>query len=590
MIKYFNTLNDFFDDANSDLESGDIVVTSGYSEVNDGGAGEYYVISTENTNVDSLAISGKTFSKGSIQLELMFNNGEVNVEQFGAQSTASAANNKAAIQAAINSGARRVNFRPAQYNVGNDILINHPVDIVGNGAELALETASTLTQLFRVEYAEGAVISPASIRDMKIVGTRVESEGTDNTVNYYNILVNIVNAKQFTISDIYFEYGSSAIETTNSSLQITDINIVNCVFRGFCTGIYLSNLKGFKIKNCNIDLLDNNGATGILMNSNVKSGIVEDLTVVNALDAAIDCWNGEWGQEINEVTVTDATDRIMFKNLNIEKCLYGIKINFSDVPIFISNAIATDVAYGMFMECAKNVSIMHSSISLLPPATAPEYAVPVYLAGYVQAEFKHVQFEFPWDFQYSAICAEEATDVRFTDCTLQKTDIDRVPGVTNPKGFGYIGTNYVGESKYAMTFDACEFRSYIKSYATVVTENETEITTYNFPIILLTLPETDSKLIIKNCRFVNDSTCTVPYFKLDDSGKFDNIVVYNCFFENYDYTDPNNVSDFPIFGKLTNNSLSCDVSGHNIFAKCNMRSSAPDRENGTTINETLEYI
>ncbi|MBQ3498296.1 MAG: hypothetical protein IJA87_04110 [Clostridia bacterium] len=590
MIKNFDTLNDFFNAANSDLHSGDIVVTGGYSAVNDGGAGTYYVISTENTNVASLVISGKTFSKGSVQLELILDSGEVFVEQFGASSTASFTANKAAIQAAIDSGARCINFRPTQYNVGDDILISHPVDIVGNGAKLVLETDSTSTQLFRVEYGENTDIMPASIKDMKIIGTRVESYGTDNTFSYYNILVNIVNAKQFTISDVHFEYGSSAIDTTNSSVQITDINIVNCVFRGFVTGISLCNVKGFKIKNCNIDLLDENGVTGLLMDSNVKSGVVEDVTIVNAFDSAIDYWNGEWSKEINDITIKDATDRILFKNLNIEKCLYGIKINFSDVPIWVSNAIATDVTYGVSMDCAKNVSIMHSSISLLPPETAPEDAVSVYMEGYVQAEFKHVQFEFPWDFQYTGICAhEEATDVGFIDCTIQKTDIDSIPGVTIPKGFGHIGTHYVGEYKYAMTFDGCEFRSYIKNYATTVAGNEEEITNYNFPMMLSALNETDSKLIIKNCRFVNENTCTVPYFKLD-GGKFDNIVVYNCFFENYNYKPSEDSSVYPLFGKLTNNGLSCDVDEHNIFAKCNMRSSEPVRNTGTTINETKSYI
>ena len=598
----YSTLTAFFNDSEKTVVVGDYVTTFGFSEVEDGGNGVYRVIAVdESLDNDTVAINGIQFTCKKVKLELCFDNATVRVNQFGAkkvdgnQSYTSteianfASINKNAIQAAINSGARKVEFSTGTYYVAEDICIDHPVDICGNGAKLVLETSSTSTQLFRIEYAGNVVVSPASIRNMKIEGTRVVSATIDNTFNYYNILVNIVNAKQFTISDIYFEYGSSAIETTNSTL-ITDIDIVNCVFKGFSVGIVFCDVKGFKIKNCTIDLLDENGGTGILMNSNVKSGIVEDVTVVNAFDSAVDCWNGEWGQNTNGIMIKDATDRVIFKNLNIEKCLYGIKINFSDVPICVTNAMVTDVTFGVFMESAKNVSIMHSSILLLPPAKAPDYAVPIYISGHVQAEFKHVQFDFPWDFQYSGICSEEVTDVRFIDCTLQKTDIDGISGVSNPKGFGYIGTGYVGESKYVMTFDACEFRSYIKNYATIATENEIEIITYNFPITLLTLSETDSKLIIKNCRFVNDSTCTVPYFKLDDAWKFDNIVVYNCFFENYNYTDPDNVSDFPIFGKFTNNGISCDVSDHNIFARCNMRSSAPDRTNGTTINEVLEYI
>ena len=46
---------------------------------------------------------------------------------------------------------------------------------------------------------------------------------------------------------------------------------------------------------------------------------------------------------------------------------------------------------------------------------------------------------------------------------------------------------------------------------------------------------------------------------------------------------------YPVFGRMSNGVLILDSDEHNIFAKCNIRSSAPDRENGTVINEMKTY-
>ena len=193
-------------------------------------------------------------------------------------------------------------------------------------------------------------------------------------------------------------------------------------------------------------------------------------------------------------------------------------------------------------------------------------------------------------------------EISFVDCTFQKTDLPGITGVTEPTGFGEIGCDCTTKHSFVETFDACEFRSYMQNYKLVSEDSDgNDVVTYNLPMTLISpttseATETTSKLIIKNCRFVNENTCTVPYFLVDDNAKFDNIVVYNCFFENYDCsneieTEKGTEYVYPIFAKLTNNQLSYDISDHNIFAKCNMRSSKPDedRTNGTTINEMVEY-
>ena len=238
--------------------------------------------------------------------------------------------------------------------------------------------------------------------------------------------------------------------------------------------------------------------------------------------------------------------------------------------------------------------------------------MPVWVVDYAKAKFTHTQFDFPLDFQRVDFDTgnNETSDLVFVDCTIQKTDIAGVEGVTLPSGFGALGVANANNVGVIETFDACEFRSCIKDYKLTTGEGENTVITYNFPITLSTATNSGSKLIIKNCRFINEDNSDdeqdetqgetqdetqppkeyIPYFRLDDNAKFDNIVVYNCFFENYNYKPSEDSSVYPLFGKLTNNVLSCDVDDHNIFAKCNMRSSEPVRNTGTTINETKSYI
>lgn len=589
MSNFFNTLNDFFNSTNKNELVNKFITTGGYSTVNDGGAGTYYVTQSETSNNDSIVISGNSFSKGGFTLELMFNNGEVNVEQFGAMSTALAADNKSAIQAAIDSGARRVNFRPTRYNVGEDILVNHPIDIVGNGAELVLMTDSTSTQLFRVEYGENVDIAPASIRDMKIVGTRVETQTEQTnletnevetivTVSYYNDCIKIVNASDFTVSNICFEYGAHAVfaQKSNTSTHVlSNICVKNCNVFSAYIGVVLRNVSRGKVENCKIDL-NNVGLTGLSLRSSCTGVNIEDVSIFNCekgIEVIASVWNN------------NASERCLFKNVLVDCATIGVEISNSFIPVHFVNAMFVNIKDNAIHSVkVDNVSFSNSSIVMAAPGLCADNAMVLYIQGATKMKFTHVQFEFPFDFQYDRCIYAYSGEVNISlvDCTLQKTD----NALENPRGFGTLGCRFVNGHTFIQTFDACEFRSYIKNYSAD-----------NMPFVLAGTNSSDYKLIIKNCRFVNENTCTVPYFQLDDSGKFDNIVVYNCFFENYDGTESSG-STFPIFGRLVNGSIetsnkdSTNSNIHNIFAKCNMRSSKPDedRTNGTTINAMQEYI
>ncbi len=625
MIKDFGTLNEFFNKEDRGVNNGDYVQTYGFNEVNDGGSGLYKVKSINASESEEMIFSGLEVTCKGCTLELIPENGTVRVEQFGAVADCDFANmttkekteffaeNKTAIQLAVNSGARRVEFSPGTYYTAEDIHIDHPVDIVGNGAKLVLETDSTSTQLFRVEYSTTVSDNPpaASISDMKIVGTHTitQVQETDSEtgeiktvekISYYNHGIRLVNVSGLKISGIDFEYGSSAINasTISSGHTISNICVENCNAENIITSFSFSNTSNLKVYNCKAVCLKDS-RFGLSIGGDTIPAIIEDMSI----------YNGNFAVSVGANMSESKAGSINFKNLLVDGSKYAFWFNNNTAPVHFANAMVVNVDYALSNNCGKNISIANSSILLKSPEISPDDSHVFYFMGDAQMKFIHTQFEFPKILQKISHTTylEKTADISFVDCTLQKTDISDDIVST---GFGALG--YTGNSVQQVieTFDACEFRSYIKDYKLTTGEGENAVTTYNFPITLSTATNSGSKLIIKNCRFINEDNSDdeqdetqgetqdetqppkeyIPYFRLDDNAKFDNIVVYNCFFENYNYTDPNKPSDFPIFGKLTNDGLSCDVSGHNIFAKCNMRSSEPVRNIGTTINEMKEYI
>ena len=400
-MKYFNTLTGFFNDTEKTVVNDDIIVTGGYSTVNDGGAGTYVVtLVTADESDSGIVISGKTFTKGDTQLELISDNGEVYVEQFGASSTASAAVNKTAIQAAVDSGARRVNFRPVQYLVADDIVINHPVDIVGNGAQLVLETDSTSTQLFRVEYAENTDPAPASISGMKISGTRVitppaDGESTE-TVSYYNTCINLVNISDFTISNVDFEncrYAVYAQKTDSVNHILSHITIKNCNIFSAINGITLYNTNTVKIQNCKIDL-NKVGSMGVNLRSNTTNIIVEDVSVLNCI-YGIHVFGNTWEKTIivseeESKIIKDATDRYFIKNLLVDGAEKGIYIVKSDIPIHFANIMLVNIT-GMAIQVAKaeNITFTNSSVLMAAPEKCAESAVVLLINGATNIKFTH---------------------------------------------------------------------------------------------------------------------------------------------------------------------------------------------------------
>ncbi len=627
MIKDFNTLVEFFTVENKGVAVNNLVRTYGYASVNDGGGGSYIVKSITDSESDDITFEGLEVTYNGYTLELIPENGTVKVEQFGAVADCDLANmstkdkneffanNKTAIQIAVDSGASRVEFLAGTYYTAGDILISRPVDIVGNGAVLVLETDSTSTQLFRVEYSTTVGDNPpaASISDMKIVGTHTitqvqESDPetdevrTVEKITNHNNGIRLVNVSGFKISGIDFEYGSSAInaDAILSGHSISNICVENCNAENIITSFSFSSTSNLKVYNCKAVCLKGSGF-GLSIDGDTIPAIIEDMSI----------YNGNFAVSVGANMSESKAGGVIFKNLLVDGSKYAFWFNGNTAPVHFANAMVVNVDYALSNNCGKNISIANSSILLKSPEISPDDSHVFYFMGDAQMKFIHTQFEFPKILQKISYTPslKRTAEISFVDCTLQKTDISGISNEIVPTGFGSLGCTGNSMQQLVETFDACEFRSYIEQYSVTTGEGDDAVTTYNFPIALSTATNSGSKLIIKNCRFINEDNSDdeqdetqgetqdetqppkeyIPYFRLDDNAKFDNIVVYNCFFENYNYKPSEDSSVYPLFGKLTNNGLSCDVDDHNIFARCNMRSSAPDGINGTTINEMVTY-
>jgi hypothetical protein len=126
----------------------------------------------------------------------------VSVNDFGASSTATSAQNKTAIQAAINSGAKRIYFPDASYSVDPGLTVNaNGLSLYGNSAigGTALNFAAGASDALAVGTTTN--VSGFSIRDIELNGNST-TPGTQNTnglvlgnvsPSYYAISVDISN-------------------------------------------------------------------------------------------------------------------------------------------------------------------------------------------------------------------------------------------------------------------------------------------------------------------------------------------------------------------------------------------------------------
>ena len=610
-INYYSSLKDYFN-ANASEQVSDFIATLGFETEGDGGNAIYQITSTQCEERDELCVNGEYFYKGTKELKIVPTSAIVCVEQFGAKHNVDSSNlseadllslaehNTNAINNAIKSG-YIVEFSPADYYVSGNINITNELILRGNNAVLTLVTKSNNISLFNIANVPSTEYSKVELSELNLYGKY--SATVASTLNEKIKAITLTNTSNVIFDKIRFNTFDVVAECTGAVAESTlayicdNISFKDCVAENVKNGLMMYGVTGLKVRNFRIDVTGSDwvlDGVGILLSDNCYGANIEDLSVLNAKYAPVVCRYG--------VSDSNATHGIFFKNLLIDGTRgSAVTVTEHNIPIRFANAMVTDVAVGMTMTNAENVSMVNSSVLINNDVTNPTAKRVFIFNGLSRAKFTKTQFEFPADFQdYSSATAiavqgegesatKPASEITFVDCTLQKTDMPGVPNVTRSVGFGKIGYSGTADNQIIETFDACEFRSYQSEY--ILRNEADEIIGYAFPVEIHTKHSTNSKIIFKNSRFVNDSACTLPYFFTSTEKFLGNLVVYNCFFENYTYSkEENGKPVYHIFASAINNGAIVTGSfGYDIFAKYNMRSSTPMKNTGTVINETKAY-
>ena len=610
-INYYSSLKDYFN-ANSSEQVGDYIQTLGFETEGDGGSAVYQITSNQCEERTELYINAGHFYNGRQELTIISENGAVNVEQFGAKGNVDitgmnesdllvlAENNRAAIANAVKT-CHTVDFSPAKYIISNSIVIDAAACLRGHNATLVLHTNSNNTSLIDITNVPAVGYSTVELSEFNFCGkfsstvttTPSEQIKAITVSNSSNIILNKIHFNTF---DIVAKCNGNA-EANSPTYKCDNIRFEDCTAENVNNGLMMYSVTDLKVRNFRIDVTESDwvlDGVGIMLSDNCYGANIEDLSVLNAKFAPVVCRYGVWD--------SDATHGIFFKNLLVDGTRgSAVTVTEHNIPIRFANAMVTDVAVGMTMTNAENVTMVNSSVLINNDVTNPTKKRVFIFNGLSRAKFTKTQFEFPADFQdYSSTtaiavqgegetAAKPASEIAFVDCTLQKTDMPGVPNVDRAVGFGKIGYSGTADNQIIETFDACEFRSYQSEY--ILYNDANEIVGYAFPIEIHTRHSTNSKIIFKNSRFVNDSACTLPYFFTSTENSLGNLVVYNCFFENYTYSkEEDGVPVYHLFASAINNDVIVTGSfGFDIFAKCNMRSSTPMRNTGTVINETKAY-
>ncbi len=229
------------------LSSGDVAITLGYYTVNDGGEGEYAIVSSTKP-----ADGGSVIQLTSgLKAELMIQNSQVNVKQFGAKGDG-VTDDREAINNSItyvnaNSKIYTLSFPKATYRHGsgtNNKVLQYTITrnnlcIEGNGSEIKCannngEGVPKGGGIFKIMNSSSVIFRNFTL-DGNIANRTFTSGGSGDTSNLYitnssNVIVENVISNNSQMDGICLLSSYRGADATNNLM--TDISIRNCITNG----------------------------------------------------------------------------------------------------------------------------------------------------------------------------------------------------------------------------------------------------------------------------------------------------------------------------------------------------------------------
>lgn len=243
-LQVFNTVANM--KADTSLKTGMTVKTLGYRSINDKGSASYKVREITNEDVVDEATIIALYDN-SLVAELILSN-EMTPEVFGAYGNGTT-DDYSYIQLAINNCNKIVFDSEKTYNIANEIIVTNDTELDGNNCTIKMSRATTSSiNIFNIDNT-----SNIKIHDFNLIN------GTDSS---NNICANI--------------FISTNRPTTNYCYNI-DIYNINYSNTDELNGaplciIFVGNVLGLSIHDCNLKNTDNNELRGIMVWSTEKIG------------------------------------------------------------------------------------------------------------------------------------------------------------------------------------------------------------------------------------------------------------------------------------------------------------------------------
>lgn len=310
------------------LKEGDCVITLGYYKPNDGGAGDYTIVSGEYTD-DGGSIHA--LSNG-LYAELIIKNGEVNVKQFGAYGDGEHDDGEK-LKKAFSIGGTIFFPKNESFLTSVPIVTVENTIIKGNNSEIKLLDNTFKNVLFGSSHL--------TINDLIITGTLNNKDETETLENFKELwnnrkneqLLSLFNVQHVVLQNCTFQQNiSEGIKVSDSE----DIAIKNCHFFKLDCG-FIS--QGSNLKKCTIENCDFNGHIySESISLYCTNGNIEDIFILN-----------------NKINNKPNASGILIGHENINKT--SISNN-----IVIANNIIKNTSGGISMYAAHNVNIENNII------------------------------------------------------------------------------------------------------------------------------------------------------------------------------------------------------------------------------------
>jgi parallel beta-helix repeat protein len=297
-------------------------------------------------------------------------NGTVNVKDFGAVGDG-VADDTVSIQAALNSGSKKIYIPSGTYRVTASLFVPSNVEIQGDGRFTILQLAANFNVLYRGVLSINGT-SNVKICDLSIDGQRgTYSSGINNAIDV-NWTTNSGGAagNSVTVERVYINnMGGAGIQclasaaTPSSNVTISFCEVSNTGAHGIIAQDYISDVYfcNNRIKNYALSVSDRVGITA------ARNGVR-----VLCSNNLVECSSSAVGSSCHGISMDNTKDVTVVGNVVVNAVGYGIEIGYVENGAFSNNSISGGIRSGIAFAgssstlTSKNISVTGNSVRNQP--------------------------------------------------------------------------------------------------------------------------------------------------------------------------------------------------------------------------------